>query len=141
MNVIVTILAILGLVYAKHASMALTIFDIDGSDRTAEKIGKEIAPLLFQNGVEKCLDEGHSGSLDNGKWYFKVKCSAVEVDEYDSEMIVEQTIHVFTPQVAARKNNCYYGRVPAYVIEHWARYKNVLKQRRSVEPAKFKSSN
>jgi hypothetical protein len=130
MNVLVAIFSILGLVYASCAGEAAAIYDITASNEAAKRIGQLMIPFLFQNGFEKCMTKGHSGSLDNGNWYFKVFDSSVDTTlDRCSKLSIQQTIHVYTPEAAANRimgscsNNCY----PIYEITHSAKYENVLK--------------
>lgn len=88
MNIVASILSIIGLVYACSIANIL----ITSSDECAANIGRMLVPILFQNGWEKRMLEGHEGSIDNGNWHFIVKQS---ISPYHGrDMLIDQTIHV-----------------------------------------------
>lgn len=127
MNAILTFLNIISLVYASCAEEAASIFEITGSDDVATGIGAMMAPILFQNGFEKCMMPGHSGSLNNGKWYFTITKTLCDTTfDHCSQLEIAQSILIYTPEALAKKKTSSYQCFPSYEITHKAKYRNVL---------------
>lgn len=60
MNLILAALNIISLVYCSSTA----IYEITSTGEEAARVGRLMVPIFFQNGYEKVLPEGHTGTFD-----------------------------------------------------------------------------
>ena len=127
MKLLAVVVGILSCVLSSTPRESVHLYEYKGSDTFSAEISNLLAPVLFQNGFEKIMKQGHSGILED-KWYFEVKESKFDTTfDHCSELTVEQKLMVLPIVAASRiRSGARPDFVDCYTVDYMGQYENVL---------------